>query len=281
MKRIVVIFLVVLVAISIRGQSSLGRNANISLFSGYAMKQQNINANGYWYGVYADCPLIKNEIFNLGIWGVYSSSNNQDNIYQYNSHNSEAGGGLNTGVYWTSSSIYSFYIGAAAGYKYSQEIGKKDKFGYKSEGIQLDDIAVVNLNLNSFADAVFFPRTQLLVSAQKPFNSKKTLSENGQSARTISVWNKAYYEGILKQSLVDIPLNLSGELLLEPKIGLAYHRYAAGFPEAYTIIGEIALKKLFSDDIISLNISYKVYPKMNMNYIFFGLNFNVLRLMNK
>ena len=287
MKKITILWLVVLLTIGagVEAQTTTGlsRNANLSLFSGYLLKQQNINCNAYYYGVYADYPFVRGEKINFGVWGVYDQSNFQDNISRYKSASSEMIVGLNTGIYLDPKlgSLYSFYGGLGVGYKYGREVGTVNKKNYFSEGIQTDKMIVYNVNLNLFRNARWLPRTQLVFSWQTSLNSKKTLSENGHPVVMSQAWNRGYYEITLKQSLVDIPLNLSGDLLLEPKLGISYGHYAEGFPESYSPIVEIAFKRLFHDDFLSFTCQYKSYPGKDTNYFVFGLSFNLLRIVEK
>lgn len=284
MRNLLIVLIVVASAASSVAQNGIARNANVSLFSGYLLKKQNTNNNAYYYGVYADCPIAKGEKYNFGVWGLYSASEFQDNIAQYQSSTSEMAAGLNTGIYLSSgmNSINSFYGGLAVGYKRAREVGTVNKRKYSSEGTQSDNMAVANLNLNLFREMMrFFPRTQLMMSLQKPFSSEKILSENSGTDKIVSSWRKGYYEATLKQSLVDIPLSLSGELLLEPKLGISYDHYEAGFPDSYSLIGELSLKKLFSDDFLSLTCQYKQYPGKQTDYIVYGVTINVLRLLEK
>lgn len=189
--------------------------------------------------------------------------------------------GLNTGLSLSRASIYSFYGGLAVGYKNIRDVGSVSRKKYRSEGIQTDQLVVANINLNLFKDARWLPRTQLVFDLQKPFSSEKTLSENGNANIRADSWEKGYYVATLKQSLVDIPLNLSGDLLLQPKVGVAYSRYDAGYPESYAIIGEISLKNLFQDDMISLQCQYKKYPGKNADYIVYGISINVIRIFER
>lgn len=282
MKKITIFLFFVFWVASVSAQNSISRNANLSLFSGYLAKRQNINNYAYYYGAYADYPLFKGTKYNFGVWGVYSSSTFNENLTLYKALTKELAGGFNGGLYLEGSGITSFYGGLAVGYKYSREIGEVNKTKYFSKSRQSDQMIVSNLNLNLFRNiSNWFPRTQLIISGQKPFSSEKFLSENGKPDSIVAEWNKGFYEAYLKQSIVDIPLNLSGELLLEPKLGLAYHHYDAGFPEAISLIGEIALKRLSSDDFLTLSCQYKSYPGKNTNYIVYGISVNILRLLEK
>ena len=283
MRNLLIVLIIIATATSSVAQNGIARNANVSLFSGYLLKKQNTNNNAYYYGVYTDAPFVKGEKYNFGVWGLYSASEFQDNIAQYKSSTSEMAAGLNTGVYLSSgmNSINSFYGGLAVGYKRAREVGTVNKRRYSSEGTQSDNMAVANLNLNLFREMSFLPRTQLIISLQKPFSSEKILSENSKADTIVSSWRKGYYEATLKQSLVDIPLGLSGELLLEPKLGISYDHYEAGLPDSYSLIGEISLKKLFSDDFLSLNFQYKQYPGKKTDYFVYGITINVLRLLEK
>lgn len=261
--------------------ASIGREANISFFSGYLLKQQNMNSNARYIGVYADFPLLKTQKFNLGIYGVYDASSFQDNMVRYKSSTSEMAGGLNTGLYFEARSIYSFYSGLAVGYKNSQEKGIVNKKNYYSEGKQSDNMIVANLNFNLFRDARWFPRTQLIGNWQMTLDSTHTISENGQASYAINSWDKGFQEITLKQSLVGIPLNLGGDRLLEPKLGIAYHHYNEGYPEAYSLIAEIAFKKLFADDFLTFTFQYKDYPGKKTDYFCYGITVNILRLIEK
>lgn len=287
MKKIILLWLVVVSTMSAGAQApvSTGRTANVSLFSGYILKQENMNCNADYYGIYADYPVFKIKLqakeLNLGAWGVYDASSFRDNMSRYKNSTSEMAAGLNTGLYFSTNSIKSYYTGLAVGYKNSRETGIIDKKNYYSEGVQLDQMIVAYLNLNRYRDARWFTRTQLMTNWQYAFNSSKTVSENHNTNKVIDPWNKGYYEFILKQSLVGIPLNLSGDRLLEPKLGIAYHRYMAGYPEAISLIGELSLKKLFADDYLSLTVQYKKYPGKNIDYICYGISLNVLRLIEK
>lgn len=280
MKMLFLVFLFWVTSVS--AQNSISRNANVSLFGGYLAKQQNINEYAYYYGAYADYPFFKGEKFNLGVYGVYSQSTFNQNLTLNISTTQEIAGGLNSGVYSEGNGSNSFYVGLALGYKYAKEIGRVNKTNYYSKNAQSDKMIVGNLNINLFRNnSSWLTRTQAIVSGQIPFNSRKIMSDNGSPDSLVSVWNKNFQEVYLKQSIVDIPLNLSGELLLEPKIGAAYHHYDAGFSNAISLIGEISLKKLFSDDFLVVTCQYKIYPGKDTNYIVFSASVNILRLIEK
>ena len=278
MRKIIFLFFVFW-ATGLSAQNSISRNANFSLFAGHIAKQQNLNNYGDYVGAYVDHPIFTGPVKNLGVWGAYSVSTFNENLTLYKALTKDLVGGLNGGLYLSGNGITSFYGGLAVGYKYSQEIGKVNKTNYFSESKQSDQMIVGNLNLNRFRNlSNWFPRTQVLIIGQMSINSKKTLSEYGRADSTVANWNKGFQEIYLKQSLVDIPLNLSGELLLEPKFGLAYHHYDAGLPNAISFIGELSLKKLFSDDFLSLTFQYKMYPGKNTDYLNIGLAVNIWRL---
>ena len=284
MKNKIILWLIVLTAISsVEAQTaSIGRDANVSLFSGYLLKTQNTNNNAYYYGIYADYPIIKKKKFNLGIWGVYDASNFQDNIAPYQSSTSEMAGGLNTGLYLAPLySLKTYYFGFAAGYKNSREIGIVDKKDYYSEGKQSDNMIVANLNLNRYRKAKWLPRTQVIANWQESFSSSKTVSENSLADTIADHWNRGFYEMTLKQSLVSIPLGIRGDRLLEPKLGATYHHYQAGNPTAISLIGEISLHKLFADDFLSVTFQYKHYTEGNTDYMVYGVSVNLLRLIQK
>ena len=285
MKMLFLVFL--FWATSVSAQNSISRNANVSLFGGYLARQQNINEYAYYYGAYADCPIVKwtnfNETeFNIGFYGVYSQSTFNQNLTLNISTTQEIAGGLNSGVYSEGNGSSSFYGGLALGYKYAKEIGRVNKTNYYSKNTQSDKMIVGNLNMNRFRNnSSWFTRTQAIVSGQMSLNSDKILSENGSPDSLVRIWNKDFQEVYLKQSIVDIPLNLSGELLLEPKIGAAYHHYDSGFSSAISLIGEISLKKLFSDDLLSVTFQYKMYPVKKTDYVIISASVNILRLIEK
>lgn len=283
MKQILILVFIVVLATDLSAQNGIARNANASLFSGYLLKKQNTNSNAYWYGVYVDAPFAKSEKYNFGIFGLYSASEFQDNIAQYKSTTSEMAAGLNAGIYLSSgmSSLNSFYGGVAVGYKRAREIGTVNKRRYSSEGTQSDNMAIANINLNLFREMPFLPRTQLIMSLQKPFSSEKLLSENSGTDKIVSSWRKGYYDITFKQSLWEFPVSRSAELLAQPKLGFSYDHYEAGFPNSFSLIGEISLKKLFSDDFLSLTCQYKTYPGKETDYIVYGVTVNVLRLLEK
>jgi len=126
-KRIIMFLFFVFWVASISAQNSISRNANVSLFGGYLAKQQNINNNAYYYGCYADYPLVKGTKYNLGVWGVASSSTFNENLTLHKALTKDLAAGLNSGVYLEGNGITSFYGGLAVGYKYSQETGKVKK----------------------------------------------------------------------------------------------------------------------------------------------------------
>ena len=139
----------------------------------------------------------------------------------------------------------------------------------------------LSLNFNSFRDALFFPRTQFIGNWQSVLNSSKKISENHLAEYATNSWDKGFYELTLKQSIVDVPLNLSGDRLFEPKLGIAYHRYEAGYPEAISLIGELSLKKLFADDFMLLTFQYKKYPGKKIDYLCYGITVNIMRIIEK
>ncbi len=264
----------------------IGRHANLSLFSGYFAKRQNTNNNGYWLGAYGDLPFFRsqNEKFNFGLWGLYAHSKWGDNLAQYDATTNDFAFGLNGGYYSEYlSPFHAFYIGAGIGCKYSNEIGKVEKKKYFSEGKQEDFALVGNINLNLLKSSGYhprlFPRTQLVISGQMSLSAKKNLSENGKADTIADAWKKNYAEITLKQSLVDIPLNYSGSVFLQPKLGVQYDHFQAGDPYAYAYLVEIAFHKESADDFLSLVFMQKFYPG-DKDYLFVMLNINILKLIN-
>ncbi len=259
---------------------SLGKDANLSLFSGYYAKRQNTNENGNWLGVYADIPVFhsKNEKWNTGIWSLYNVSVWTDNLGPYTSHSKEFALGANGGIYDEYFSyVHTFYGGLAVGYENVQEIGRVNKKKYSSKSRQADDLLTGSINLNLMKYSGFrpslFPRTQLVFNGQISLNSKKTLSENELPFKSVKTWNKGFYEATLKQSVVDIPVAV---LFLQPKVGAQYSHYLKGNPDEYAYSFEISIHKAYTDDFFSVSVMQKF--SMNRDYLFIVININLLKL---
>jgi len=284
-KIIFLLLLAFLLPLATKAQApiSISRHANLSIFSGYYAKRQNAHNNGYWIGAYGDLPIYRSlsERWNLGFWGLYVHSKWTDNLNCYTSSSNDFAVGLNTGYYEELfSNTHSFFAGLAIGYKNSRETGKVEKKKYFSSSQQLDHSLVANLNLNLMKVSGYhprlFPRTQLTLSCQLSFDSQKDLSENGLTNIEVEPWNKGNYEAMLKQSIVDIPLNSSESFFLQPKIGMQYSHYLAGDPNAYVWTVELAWHKIAADDFLSLSLMQKFYP--GKDYLFLMVNINILKL---
>lgn len=284
--KVLALVVIMILPLAIRAQSPtpIGRNSNLTIFSGYFAKRQNTNNNGYWVGAYGDFPVYRStaESWNLGFWGLYVHSQWIDNLNCYKSNTNDLAIGFNGGYYGEFfSNIHSFYGGFALGYKYSREIGKVEKKKYYSDSQQDDQALVANINLNLMKVSGYrpklFPRSQLILSCQIPFSANKNISENGVTSFTVDPWNKSYYEATLKQSLVDIPLNYLQSVFLQPKIGIQYSHYEAGDPNAYAWSVELAFHKAAADDFLSLSLMQKFYPGQK-DYIFLMINLNLLKL---
>lgn len=262
-------------ATALSAQNSISRYANFSVFGGYGAQQENIGNNFHFVGAYADYPFFRGPIFNFGIFGVYSTSTFKNNLSLYSAITNEAAGGLNTGVYLEGNGITSFYGGIGVGYKFSQETGRINKTTYWSKSVQSDHLIVANVNLNIYRETIGIPRIQFIGSTQRPISSEKFLSENGRADSTVGTWIKGSLDLTALISAVDLPLNLSGELRLQPKFGFAYHHYNDGIANAISLIGAISVRKLFLDDIGTLFFQYKMYNGGEKNYFTIGANFNL------
>ena len=283
MKKNIFICLLFALTVSATAQNSLSRDANVSVFGGYSFKIQNTNNNGQYGGIYADCPIGKDSLWNIGVWGLYSHFSFKDNLVFYKSQTSEMAGGLNGGYYKENFlPRYAFYGGLAVGYKYSREIGRVDKVDYSSEGLQTDNLVVayLNLNLNKVVQYGLFPRTQLVVNWQEPFLSDKTLSENNLASKTDTVWNKGYCEVTLKQSICDILISSRNKIFAQPKLGFSSAIYKKGFPTSVGALAEISLKRGLDDDFFSVYCMVKDYPGKKTDNIIIGFSLNLMRLFN-
>lgn len=267
--------------------SSISKDANLSLFSGYFAKKQNTNNNGYWSGLYGDLPLIKSadNAWNIGLYGLYVRSAWQDNMTQYSSTSDAFALGINTGYYNEFLSYtHSLYLGLSLGYKHVQEIGQVDKIDYLSESIQRNHLLTGSINFNLIKYSGYhenlLPRLQLIVNVEKSLKALKVLSENNNPNIKVPAWNQNYYEIMLKESIYDLPLNYSGTVFLQPKVGGMYSHYTTGNPDAYSLILEISLHREYQDDFLSLSVMQKWNPNSG-EYLFAMINLNLLKLIKK
>ncbi len=283
-KLILIILLLAALPLLMLAQSpsTIGRNANLSIFAGYYAQRQNSNSNGNWIGVYGDVPLYRSasESWNFGIWGLYAKSKWTNNLGPYTSTSNDFALGFNGGYYSEFFSYkHNFYSGLAIGYKRSKEIGIVEKRHYQSEGHQTDDMIVGNINLNLMKYSGYrphlLPRTQLILIGQSSLHASKVLSENDSLFKTISPWDKGYVELIFKQSIFDIPLGYAQSYFLQPKVGAQYSRYQAGDPNAYAYLVELSLHKAYTDDLLSITFMQKFSP--GKDYLFIMLNVNLLK----
>jgi hypothetical protein len=286
MKTKFLLFLPIFISTILMGHaqsvSPISRDANISLFSGYFAKKQNTNNNGYWYGAYSDIPIHKSasQAWNISLYGLYAKSNWIDNLAPYTSNTDAFSLGINTGYYDEYFSyIHTIYLGFSLGYKYLQEIGETNKPNYMSESIKQDHgiMGSVNFNLLKYSGyhEYLFPRLQLIFTAEKYFNSLKVLNENNSGNVKINHWNKNYYEIILKQSIVDIPLSYMQTMFLQPKLGFQYGQSTDN--TVYAAILECSLHREYKDDFLSVSIIQKWNSSGDIFYIAM-INLNLLKL---
>ncbi|MFA5155221.1 MAG: hypothetical protein WC453_02200 [Patescibacteria group bacterium] len=275
-KKLIIIEAVVMtlmLSLPILGQSFQDR-LNVVAFGGYYAKQQNTNANGHNEGVYVDGLPFKssNGVWTAGLYGSASISSFRDNISRYDGNIKEYGGGITVGYYKADlSAKYQLFVGASAGVKYSDDQGSSSSRWGEYVGRQKDWLMATTINLNLLSNAAILPRTQVVVSFQKPFKSEKTASWNDATIPS-DVWDKTYVEIIGRQSIINAKI---GELFLSPKLTALYSFSKGNKESKYAVGGELALHRPYKDDFLSLYCYYKMSNITDNQEFSFGLNLNI------
>ena len=289
MRKLILLAFVVVATASLAFSQQFRDNANISLFTGDYVAQQNTNNRGYWYGMYADFMPIKTPAgLNFGFCGVASHVEFESNntLNSYNGSSSTFGGGIAAGKYVEYfSQKYAGYFGGNIMIKNSQDEGigksiqqdgKLGTYDMKQEDIMLS--IEVNLNfLKTFGVYEgLFSRSQFEAGYQKPLKTEKTSFWNKTLIQESMLWNKAAFNARFKQSICQI-----GRLntLLEPKVMVGYYYYLGDDSQWITYGPEIALKKRGWDDFLSIYFFVKqqvgnYQPNLNSTQFVLGLNFN-------
>lgn len=280
-----IIFLIFILPLGVSGQSPnpIGKNANLSLFAGYFCKQQNINANGNYWGLYGDLPIWQSpsQLIKINSWAVFSRSSWEDNLSTYQSTTNEVAGGFSAGYYDEFFSLrHSFYGSMSLGYKNAGETGEVSKKNYSQSSHQTDQLLVGGFNFNLMKYSGYtpelLPRTQVVIAWQLPLSAEKTVIENGRQMGQVAPWEKGTREIQIKQSVYDIALDYGHEIFLQPKVGVQYFHYSAGNPDAYSYIIELSLHKASIDDFLSFSLAHKCYP--GEDYFLIMMNINLLNL---
>ncbi len=277
MEKGVKIFLILMiVSTTLWAQSSFQDQVNVVMFSGYHLRQENINNNGYWLGTYIDYSPYKTRNWNIGVYVLYSKSKFQDNILQYNGRIEEYTLGLISGYYSHFSIKNQIFIGFSLGYNHVIDHGNSHNlFGNVYEGEQKDQLISTNINLNFLHNSTTFSRTQLLLFWKKPIKSTKKATWN-QAPIEGSVWDKTYIEILGKETFLDFDI---GRNIFSAAKVITIYSYSKGNKENNYGGGmEISLHHKYQDDFISLYGLYKLSNISKRQEFVYGINCNLINI---
>ena len=136
-----------------------------------------------------------------------------------------------------------------------------------------------NLNFNLLSSwGNFLPRTQIVVTGQKPMYSTKVSAWNRKEIAS-TIWDKTYFEVLARQSLANIKIIRSSNLLLSPKL-VGLYSYSLGNKETcFGLGGEVSLHRPFVDDFLTVYGFYKIGAVKNI--FVFGASLNIASLLRK
>ncbi len=229
---------------------------NLVGFGGAWANPKNMNNAGSWNGVYVDIGLTKQELalqpyscWQIALFGVASWSRFEDNQSYYSASSQELGGGIAFGYYSEALLFRPVFAGLSLGIHRSSDEGKSVRTSGIFRREQADWLVSVSLNLQLISRVSWFNRTQLEVKWEAPITTSVSATWN-QGYVKAEIWNREYFDALLKQSVLEIPYNQN--IHLSPKLLLRYS-YAAGDDDrAYGIGLELGIKKIGQDDFISL-----------------------------
>lgn len=294
MKKIILVILVCLYCLPLRAQEypsppvEVNDNSGYSLFSninvvGYAGSwwlYRNLKNNGSWNGIYIDTRLSEARkprgIWSLGVYGIASWSRFESNLTRYSSHTEEYGAGIVIGYYTERFSVRRpMFLGTSLGFKYSSDIGESKLKSGTYRGVQNDLILSLGFNFNIVKTPVpgdnMWPRTQVQISLEKPLNTSRTTSWNGQQFES-DKWDRAYIDGTIRQSIINYYYSV--KLVITPKIIGGYSHSFGDNKDNYSIGAEVALHKPMEDDYLSVYWMFKGNGKFDRNLSVVGLNIN-------
>jgi len=287
MKNIIYLLMLIFVLAPWPAQGQFRNDINVSLFTGGTVAQQNVNNQGYWYGVYAEWLPVKTVTgFNLG-FGVVASQvefKSNDLKNKYNGASTDFGLGLVMGKYSEFlTPSYAGYFGFNALLKRSKDVGTgksildNNQLGtYKMN--QEDWLLSTELNMNllktyGWRDNIF-PRTQLRLVTQFPLKSSRDSYWNDEPILNSALWNKASYSAELKQSL----FRTGYYTFFEPKAYFGYYFYRGNKSHWLEIGPEFAFHKEGSDDFLAIYFLVKKQighfePHLSSTQFVIGINF--------
>lgn len=279
MKKIIFLSFFILLACVIKAQ----KNTNVSLFTGAIVSVKNTNNNGHWYGVYADYMPIKTPQgmnFGISFLGAQSSFQSNDEVSIYEGKTTQFGLGLNLGKYWEFFSLKnSAYLGGNLSFIKSFDEGRGQNFSgiYQMEQNDLMLSSEINFTLikQYGYSQKWFNKSIFRIRLQKPMESEKKDSWNGEAIPESMIWNKSASMLEIKQSILDIG---RFENVLTTKLILAHYSYQ-GDKSKWLVFGpELGLKKWEGEDYINLYFLIKkrvgdFEKDLNNLQLLFGINF--------
>jgi hypothetical protein len=297
--------IILLIALALVGTMAFGQyyhERNIVAFGGYLFEPSNSQNNGHYYGLYADWQLFRRStilrdlgdgwmaessdgsVWTVGPYVVVNRSAFYQSLNRYSGKILEAGGGMIVGYYKGEfTNRHSLFIGSSLGAKYAWDNGEGRLSGLY-EGRQRDLLLAVNLNINllkSQANDRLLPRTQVVVTYQKPFSkfSSKFAAWNDSEIPGQIVWDKTYLEIVVRQSIYDISLSKYDDLFLSPKL-IGLYSYSTGNKEKCVGLGgEVSLHRPGRDDYFTLFCLYKQSELKNVLII--GASVNLVSMFKR
>jgi hypothetical protein len=280
--KIFLVLLVVYVASTMVAQTPMpsANDMNIVGFAGGWGNVRNLNNSGMWGGVYLDKNLTKSSglssVYSLGFFSVVNWSNYKDNLAPYSADNRDVALGLALGLYSKKfSANQPLFIGLNIGLKHSADDGESGKF-FAS---QKDWSFLISLNLdfmkNPKPGETMWPRTQLQVSLEDPFSTKRNSFWDNTPIEG-RAWNKRYLSVLLKESIFDY--YFSPKIVLSPKLLLGYSHSAGNMRDEYGIGLELSLHKIQDDDFLAVFYMLKGDIRGQMSAGVLGLQVNLIKI---
>jgi len=243
-----------------------------SIFAGYFTETRQ---DGFYEGAQISYKPLKLGAWGGGVYFMGSHSSFQNyTLDRYKGQENNIEQGIQTSYWRNLNRSCDLFVGLNIGGRYSASKG--ESWGGKYQGKQKNILITSNLNINLLRMSSIFPRTQLLISAQRGVEEMNNATWNGDTLRS-SPWIKDGIDWTLKSSIIDFDIveGICGcgersSFLISPKLILG-GIYDASYPSAYKVGAELGFHKRSKDDFISLYFVAKFRPFREAQFTI-GLN---------
>jgi hypothetical protein len=256
---------------------------NLVVSGAYWNQQQNLHNHGWWSNIYVDYSPIKSNNWNFGVFGDFNKSSYTQNLTRSSGQATDVSLGLMSGYYsdkilQSITRKYAWFSGLNVGLKYSYSQDESANWLGHYKGVQTDYLFTVGLNCNLLKKSPgHLPRTQLMISWQKPWRAnKKSFWNNSEFAGT--AWDKTYGQIQLKQSVIDIFCPYLAKSYLSPKLVLLAESGSGNQLMSHGFGLEASLHLEHRDDFAAVYCWYTKNIRSSKNLFIFGITINLINL---